>query len=252
MDTVALTFISVLIVSAISLVGIFTLSMREAVLRKYVLVLVSVAIGALLGDAFLHIIPESIEMFGGSLSGLMVLFGIFSFFLIEKFLHWHHHFRNESEDDKHRKDTHPVGRLVLLSDGVHNFLDGIIIAASYMASPSVGVATTIAVILHEIPQEIGDFGVLIHAGYAKRRALMLNFFSALLAVLGAALALALGAAAESLVSWAVPAAAGGFIYIASADLIPELHKNREQENFALEVLGIILGVTAMYLLLSLE
>lgn len=249
MDAIALTFLSVVVVSLISLVGVFTLSLQETLLRKYVFVLVSIAIGALLGDVFFHLIPESFEKFSGEKVGLMVLGGLFVFFLFEKYLHWHHHFK---EEDKHAKGVHPVGRLVLVSDGVHNFLDGAIIAASFMAGPGVGVATTLAVTLHEIPQEIGDFGVLIHAGYAKRRALFLNFLSALLAVLGAALALALGSVAEFLIDWIVPAAAGGFIYIASSDLIPELHKNREYRNFTLEAMGIALGILAMYLLLSLE
>lgn len=251
MDTISLTFLSVVVVSLISLVGVFTLSLQDALLRKYVFVLVSVAIGALLGDAFFHLIPESFEELQGGSVGLLVLAGFFAFFLLEKYLHWHHHLNGEDEG-KHASGIHPVGRLVLVSDGVHNFLDGVIIAASFMASPAVGIATTLAVILHEIPQEIGDFGVLIHAGYAKRRALLLNFFSALLAILGAVLALALGSVAESFIGWVVPVAAGGFIYIASTDLIPELHKSREHKNFAFEVLGIALGVLAMYLLLGLE
>lgn len=243
-------FASVLLVSAISFVGIFTLALREQLVRKYIFVLVSVAIGAFLGDAFFHLLPESFEALPPAMVGTLVIFGMLVFFALERALHWHH--RHSEESEKEHQTLHLVGKLVLVSDGVHNFLDGVIIAASFLAGPAVGMATTLAVIFHEIPQEIGDFGVLVHAGYSKRRALFLNFLSGLLAVLGALFAFLLGAVTESLIMWVVPFAAGAFIYIASSDLIPELHKEREYKNFPLEIGGILLGILAMYLVLFLE
>jgi zinc and cadmium transporter len=218
------TLISVLIVSIISLVGIIGISLREKVLKEYVFVFVSLAVGALLGDAFIHLIPEAIEEIGNiNLIAILVIIGVFLFFILEKFIHWHHH-----GSDIEENHVHPVGKMILFSDGVHNFMDGIIIAASYMVSIEIGIATTIAVVLHEIPQEIGDFGVLLHAGYSKGRALFLNFLSALTAVAGALFLFLLGGFAEPIVTWVLPIAAGGFIYIAIADLIPELHKEKNK------------------------
>ena len=242
------TFVSVALVSFISLVGVFTLSLREDILRKYIFIFLSLAVGALLGDAFIHLIPEALEnSSNATLTSILVIAGIILFFILEKFLHWHHH-----GEDKEKFDIHPAGKLVLLSDGVHNFLDGIIIGASFMVSMPVGVATTLAVILHEIPQEIGDFAVLIHSGYTKKRALWLNFLSALSAILGAVAFFILGEFAETLSMYSLPIAAGGFIYIAMSDLIPELHKTKETRYSMFQLATITIGVLTMIALTFLE
>lgn len=242
------TFISVAIVGLISFVGILALSLKEEVMRKYIFLFISIAVGALLGDAFIHLIPEAFENSANVvLTSVLVIAGIFFFFILEKFLHWHHH--GEDTDDNY---VHPVGKLILFSDGVHNFVDGIIIAVSFLVSIPVGIATTIAVILHEIPQEIGDFGVLLHSGYTKKRALWLNFLSALAAVLGAIILFTLGASVEAAYMWFLPLAAGGFIYIAVADLIPELHKTKELKYSVMQILAVFSGVLAMVLLTYLE
>jgi zinc and cadmium transporter len=242
------TLASVVTVSLISLVSVFALSLKESVLRKYVFIFISIAVGALLGDAFIHLIPEALEnAVNPAIPSILVIFGIFSFFILEKFLHWHHH-----GEDKEQNHIHPVGKLILLSDGVHNFLDGIIIAASFMISIPVGIATTIAVILHEIPQEVGDFAVLLHSGYSKKRALLLNFLSALTAILGAAIFFILGQVAENSLLYFVPIAAGGFIYIAVADLMPELNKTKDIKYSVLQLIAVTLGVFAMFCLTFLE
>ncbi len=239
------TLISVLLISLISFVGVLTLVLKRDFLNKSIFVLVSLAVGALLGDVFVHIIPESYGEAADPLAiSLMLIAGILIFFVLEKIMHWHHH--DEEENLLH------VGRMVLVSDGVHNFIDGLLVAASYLVSFEVGVATTIAVILHEIPQEIGNFGVLIHAGYTKARALWFNFLSALTAVLGAIIALALGSMTESFAMWLLPITAGSFIYIALSDLIPELHKDRKLSQGLVQVIAIIVGVLSMTALLALE
>ncbi len=239
--------ISVLAISFISLIGVATLATREHLLRKYVFLFVSLAVGALLGDAFLHLIPESIEELGSTtLVGVLIMIGILLFFIIEKVLHWHHHGLDEENH------THPLGKMILISDGFHNFIDGVIIGASYMVSIEIGIATTIAVMLHEIPQEIGDFGVLLHAGYTKTRALFLNFLSALTALIGLGVVVLLGAYAETLTLWMLPIAAGGFIYIAIADLIPELHKTKHRGFALLQGVIVVIGVLLMAGLLLLE
>jgi zinc and cadmium transporter len=241
-------FIGVLIVSLISLVGVFSLSLKEEILKKYINFFISLAIGALLGDAFIHIIPEAFSSnLGSNLSSILVITGILFFFVIEKFIHWHHH-----GEDKNEEHVHPVGKLILFTDGFHNLIDGAIIGASFLISPHVGIATTIAVVLHEIPQEIGDFAVLIHAGYTKKRALWLNFLSALASVLGLAIVFAFGNIIDDVALWFIPIAAGGFIYIAVADLIPELHKTKNIQHSIMQLVIIMLGVFSMLALLLIE
>lgn len=239
---------SVLLVSLISLVGVFTLTLQEGKFKKYLSLFISLAVGALLGDAFIHIIPEAFsESSNIALTSILIIVGILAFFILEKFLHWHHH-----GEDTESHEIHPVGKLILFSDGIHNFIDGIIIGASFLISIPIGIATTIAVILHEIPQEIGDFAVLIHAGYSKKTALWLNFVSASFAVIGVFVALLLGSLAEASVLWLLPIAAGGFIYIAVADLIPELHKHQEGNSSMWQIVTVVIGVGLMLLLTFLE
>ncbi len=247
-DVYAYTFGSILVVSVLSLTGILLLSFKEAVFRKYIPVFISVAVGALLGDAFIHLIPEALaESDDTRIVSLLIIGGILSFFILEKFLHWHHH-----GEDVEASHIHPVGKLVLMSDGVHNFLDGVIIAASFMVSVPVGIATTIAVILHEIPQEVGDFAVLLHAGYTKKRAFFLNFLSALTALLGGVFFFALGEIAMSVTAYFIPLTAGGFIYIAVADLIPELQKTKKWRDSLSQIIAVICGVVAMVALTFME
>jgi len=242
------TLASVLLISLISFVGAVTVVLNKTLLHKSIFILVSLAVGALLGDVFIHIIPEAYEEIGNStLVSFAIIFGILLFFILEKVLHWHHHTAEHAEEHEH-----PIGRLMLVSDGVHNFIDGLIIAAGYMVSIEVGIATTIAVILHEIPQEIGNFGVLLHAGYSKAKALWFNFLSALTAIAGAVLALLLGSITEQFALWLLPIAAGGFIYVALSDLIPELHKSKRARQGIVQVIAIIIGVAAMAALLTLE
>jgi len=241
-------FISVIIVSLVSLVGVFSLSFKDEVLKKYINFFISLAIGALLGDAFIHIIPEAIKSnLGVNLSGILIIVGILLFFVIEKFVHWHHH-----GEDKEEEHIHPVGKLILFTDGFHNLIDGAIIGASFLVSIPVGIATTLAVILHEIPQEIGDFAVLIHAGYTKQKALLWNFISALASFLGLIIVFVFGNIMENAVLWFIPIAAGGFIYIAVADLIPELHKTKEIKHSLIQLFIIVLGVLSMVVLTLLE
>ncbi|PIR24056.1 ZIP family metal transporter [Candidatus Campbellbacteria bacterium CG11_big_fil_rev_8_21_14_0_20_44_21] len=246
---------SVFIVSLLSLVGVFTIFTEESRFRKWVYYLVALSVGALLGDVFIHIIPEILENSQNVvLTSTYILIGILLFFILEKFLHWRHSHGCENENCP----THPlggvapVGKIILVSDGLHNFIDGIIIGASYLASLPIGLATTLAVVMHEIPQELGNFGVLIHSGYDRNKALFYNFLSALFAVLGVLIPLFLFSAAEVLVSIVLPVAAGGFVYIAGSDLIPELHKEIAFKKSLGQFVFILLGILLMYAFLLLE
>ncbi len=237
----AYTFGSILLVSLVSLTGIALLSIKEEAFRKYIPLFISVAVGALLGDAFIHLIPKSFDSIDNTLvASLLIITGVLLFFVLEKVLHWHHH-----GEDVHEGEIHPVGKLILVSDGVHNFLDGVIIAASFAVSFPIGLATTLAVVLHEIPQEIGDFAVLLHAGYTRRRALFLNLLSAGCALFGGVVFFAIGEYATTLSTFFVPVTAGGFIYIAVADLIPELHKTKRWRDSVYQLAAVFSGIAVM-------
>ncbi len=240
--------VSVLIVSLISLIGIFTLSLSNKLLKKSLLFLVSFAAGALFGDVFIHLLPELTEEIGFNLTvTFSLLAGILIFFILEKFLHWHH--CHDKDCKVHNK---PLAFMNLAGDALHNFIDGILIAGSYLVSIPLGIATTIAVIFHEIPQEIGDFGVLLHSGFSKAKALGFNFLISLTAFLGAILTFFIGPLIENFTSYIIPLTAGGFLYIAGSDLIPELHKETKISSSILQFLGIILGIFVMFLLTFLE
>lgn len=238
---------SVLAVSLISFVGLFALSVNWKDVKKTVRFLVSFAVGALLGDVFIHLLPKLVEegQFDFKIS-MIILISIFIFFIMESFIHWHHH-HHETDEAEHKQ--HPVVFLNLLGDGLHNMIDGLIIGGAYLIDVQIGVATTIAVILHEIPQEIGDFGVLIYGGLTKGRALFYNFLSALAALLGVIIALVLGEA-ENFSAILVAIGIGSFIYISLADLIPEIHKSRGKAF--LQLLAMLSGVAIMFALLPLE
>ena len=235
---------SVLLVSLVSFAGVLFIAIDEKRLKKMLLFLVSFAAGALLGGAFLHLLPETVEHGLSPSVPIFILCGIFGFFILEKMICWRHCHIPTSEDH-----PHPVGIMNLVGDAFHNLTDGMIIAGSYLVNPVLGVSTTIAVILHEIPQEIGDFGVLVHAGYSIRRALMFNFVSALTAVWGAILVLSVGLKTEAVARFLVPFTIGGFVYIATADLIPELKKETNLKKSSLQLLLLLLGAGVMALLL---
>jgi zinc and cadmium transporter len=241
------SIVSVFVVSLVSLIGVFTLSMQGNKLRKWLLYLVSFAAGAMLGDAFIHLLPESIrENKSVEAVAFSILIGIVVFFILEKVIFWRHCHQPISETH-----IHPVGPINLIGDGFHNFIDGIIIGASYIVSIPLGIATTIAVLVHEIPQEIGDFGVLLHAGYTRKQAIGFNFLSATTAILGTILILIFGARAGSVVNFLVPFTIGGFIYIAAADLIPEVHHEKHTYQSFLQLFVFLLGIGLMTLLLLL-
>lgn len=248
--TFYLPILSVAAVSLISLIGVVAISIKEDLVRKYIFLFVALAVGALLGDAFIHLIPEGFEQIANPTAfSLLIILGILIFFIVEKYLHWHHHY--EPTDLDHA--VHPMGKMILFSDGVHNFIDGLVIGSSYLVSTELGVATTIAVILHEIPQEIGDFGVLIHSGFSRARALWTNFISALASILGVIVVAIIGEQSASVATWLIPLAAGGFIYIALSDLTPELHKESDKNlRNLLQIIMIAVGVASMLLLLKLE
>jgi zinc and cadmium transporter len=243
------TLAAVFAVSLISLVGILGLVAREALLRRLLPLLVSFAVGALLGDALFHILPELAED-GGLTTGIstVVVGAMVFFFVLEKFIHLHHQLGSPGGQGHIR----PVALNNLLGDGIHNFVDGAIIAGAFLVDARLGVATAAAVAFHEIPQEIGDLGILVHAGLTPRRAVIYNLASALTAVLGAVLTLALEDAVGGLERPLLAMSAGAFIYIAGADLIPELHRATDLRTSLVQFVGVTAGFATMAALLLFE
>jgi len=241
MNALGFSLLATVIVSLISFIGIITLSIKDKLLEKILLLLVGLAAGALIGDAFLHLIPEAVEDISIVYVGLLVIAGFALFFIIERFLYWRHCHEGKC-------DVHIFSYMNLVGDSVHNFIDGLIIAGSFVISVPVGIATTIAIIAHEIPQEIGDFGVLVYGGFSKMKALFFNFISAVTAILGALIGIVLSSITESFVPLLLSFAAGGFIYIASSDLIPELHKEPKLKKAVASFGFFILGIVLMYVI----
>jgi len=242
-----LTYIlaSVVIVSLVSFVGVVTLYLRPKLLEKILFGLVSFAAGALIGAAFLDLLPESMEKLGEKVFPYALL-GVVVFYVIETFFNWYHcHYGHHHHHAKvHVKS---FAWLNLFGDAIHNFVDGMIIAAGYIVSVPAGIAITIGVVLHEIPQELGDFGILVYGGVKKGKALFFNFLSALTAVLGALLVYFFSGIAD-ISAYLVPFAAGGFIYIASADLLPELHKERNIPKAFTQLLFFMTGIAMIWVM----
>ncbi len=238
MFTIVWILAATFLVSVISLIGLVFLSIKDYFLKKILLVLVSFASGSLLGGAFFHLIPESFVAFDETVF-LIVVLGVVVFFLLEKSL-WRHCHERECP-------VHPFAYLNLIGDGIHNFIDGVIIAASFLTSESLGLIITLGVVMHEIPQELGDFGVLIYGGVSRARALFYNFVSAILAMVGALVTYFFISFLPN-INYILAFAAGGFIYIATTDLIPELHKETSAKNSIVEIAFLLFGIVLMMLL----
>ena len=237
------TLASVVLVSLFSLVGIVLLLLKERILSYVVILLVSFSSGSLFGDAFIHLLPETVAEHGFTVAvSIFVLCGIAGSFVVEKIIHWRHvHYPDQAEIEA-------FAYMNLLGDAVHNLLDGVVIAAAYAVDIRVGVATTIAILFHEIPQEMGDFGVLIHGGVSRKRALFFNFVTALTALVGAVVTILLINFVNQVIVFLIPFSAGTFIYIAGSALIPQLHKEKAVRNSLLQLLFFSLGIAIMVFL----
>lgn len=223
------------VVSLISLVGIFALLLKKNLLDRILVLLIGFSAGALIGGAFLHILPEVLEQSDSHSVFFYALLGFVTFFILERYFHWRHCHKGEC-------DIHVFTYLNLIGDGIHNFTDGLIIAASFVVSIEFGVITSLAILFHEIPQEIGDFGVLLYGGFAKGKALFFNLLSALFCVLGTVIGFPLSKNIERFSLYLLPIVAGGFIYIAGCDLIPELHKQTDKKRGIHSIVSFLIGV----------
>lgn len=233
-----------LIISAFSLIGVITLGLKENFLKKILMSLVSLSTGLLLGGALLHLMPEAMDYIDPLIALEIMLVSFVGFFFVERTFHWRH-----CHDENCK--VHSFGYMNLYGDAIHNFIDGLIIASAFVISVPIGISTSVALAFHEIPQEIGDFGVLLHAGFTKKKALIFNFIVALFSVLGGIVGFVLSTQTEGIIPYILPVAAGGFLYIATSDLIPELKKEvnpkKSISSFVLFVVGILLMYGYLFL-----
>jgi len=231
--------LSSFLISLISFTGVITLAVKDDVLDKILLSLVEFAAGALIGGAFLHLLPEAVQESTDTNVFLSLSFGFFLFFLLEKLVWRHCH--------KIKCEIHSFAYMNLVGDGVHNFIDGLVIAASFVSSIELGIVTSLAVAFHEVPQEIGDFGVLVYGGFKKSKALFMNFATALTAIIGGIAGYYLSSYIGGSMVYLLPFTAGGFIYIAASDLIPELRKEVNPRKLMVSFGVFLLGFAFMFL-----
>jgi len=228
------------VVSLISLIGVFTLLFKEALLKRILIVLIAFSAGGLIGGAFLHLLPEALENAPGKSVFAYVLLGFFLFFVLERYLHWRHCHEGQCA-------VHTFTYMNLVGDGIHNFVDGLVIGASFTVGMQFGCITSLIIILHEIPQEMGDFGVLVYGGFTRSKALFFNFLSGITCIIGAAIGYLASVSSQSFLVNLLPITAGGFIYIAACDLIPELHKEPGLKRAMFSVLAFGVGIGFIWL-----
>jgi zinc and cadmium transporter len=228
------------LVSAVSLVAVLLLSLKKSILTNLLEYLVALSAGAMMGTVFLHLLPESIEFIDPEKVFLVVLISFVAFFLIEKFIHWHHH---DTEDHKHA-----IGHMNLTGDAIHNFTDGVVIAGAFLVDFNLGIVTSIAVALHELPQEIGDFAVLLHSGWERKKAVLANIAVSLTMILGGVAGYYLATNMEPILPYLTAFAAGGFLYIAASDLVPEIKHQESIIKSVLHVLALFTGIVLVFFL----
>ncbi len=212
---------------------------RQEVWRRLISSLVSFAVGTLLGGAFLGLLPEALEGSAAIPVFSTVLAGLVLFFILEKWVLWRHCHDPECPADR------VAGKLILLGDAIHNFFDGIVIAASFLSAPALGVSSALAVVAHEVPQEVGDFAILLHSGYGKGRALLYNLLSSSTTLAGAVMAYFALSSIERVVPYVLAVSAASFLYIAMSDLVPGLHRAISLQKAAVQVAFIVAGILTM-------
>jgi zinc and cadmium transporter len=231
------------LISLVSFIGILSLPFNR--IKILTPLLVALAAGGMIGDAFLHLIPKA-----NPESYIWIIVGICCFYLLETALHWHHH---HDQDDSHKH--HHVGIMSVIADSLHNFFDGLGIAAAFAVNPAVGIATTIAFLIHEIPQELGDYAIYISSGWSRKKALLINFLSGLMSLFGTVFGIFMLGLWQNLETPIIMITAGSLIYIALADLIPESNKQNMHHHKSFRFLvfaSFLLGVGLMYSLIFIE
>jgi zinc and cadmium transporter len=234
------------VVSLFSLSGIFMLSLNEERLHSILFFLLAFSAGSIFGAAVFDLLPEAVELVDGRVVFLYIAFGYLAFYFLERFIYWYHGHGHHEDMEFEAEETRGFAYLNLLGDGVHNFIDGMVIAASYTVSFQVGLVATIAVIFHELPQELGDYGILVYAGFDRVRALTLNFVVALSVVGGGVFATFFLETVEALSGVLIAFSAGAFLYLAASELVPELQHERDFRRSLIQFVVFILGMALIY------
>lgn len=239
--TLLYILLATVLVSILSLIGIIFTFIKKKSIFSIIKYLVSFSAGTLLGGGFFHLLPEAIEQSNIQNSLFTFVTAYISFLLLELFLDWHHCHNSECDHE-----VHAVGYLNLFAEVIHNFIDGFVMAASFIISPITGISATFAIILHEIPQELGDFGVLLHSGFTKSKALLFNFVVACFAILGGIVGYAFSSTFSALLPYFLAFAAGSFVYISTSDLIPEIKKHKDTKHRIILFCIFLGGLLLMY------
>lgn len=245
MNTTIYILVSVILVSIVSVIAAIPLLIKKKTSHKVLIFLMSISVGTMLGSVFIHFIPEILETGYTLTTAIYILIGFMTFFLVEKIIHWHHNKKCEQESG--HSHAYHLAPLNLIGDGIHNFMDGLVISGSYIVSIPLGISATISIIFHEVPQEIADFGVLLYSGLSKLKAIVFNLLSALTAVLGAIAGILL-TKQEGFNVFVIPFAAGSFIYIAASNIVPELHRQCKLTDTIIHIIAISLGIGLMIVL----
>ena len=244
------TILATLVVSVFSLTGILALSLKEETLHKILFFLIAFSAGTILGAALFDLLPEAVEHIEESIVFVYIASGFVAFYFLERFIYWYHGHGHHSDIES--QEIEPVTKgfayLNILGDAIHNFIDGMIIAAGFTAAFPVGIATTIAVIFHELPQEMGDYGILIYAGFEKSKALLLNFAAAFSVVLGGIFASFFLETVEALSGILISYSAGAFIYLSASELIPELQEEKDFNRSLIQFVVFLIGLAVIWYL----
>jgi zinc and cadmium transporter len=266
-----IAFVMIFLIGGLSLIGIFFISLKEKTLERILFVLIAFATGTILASALFDLIPESLHHMeelnseGADIDEVLpfifVMIGYLVFFILERFIYWFHgHAHQEEEEfvchgnistdmENKEKGTPKIKNFAILNligDGLHNFLDGVVIMVAFISDITVGIAVTLAVIFHELPQEIGDFGILIYGGFTKKKAMLFNFLSAMIAMLGGLFAYLLADTVETFSFFILAFSGGGFLYIATSELMPELLKERDLKKSIIQTLILLVGIGMIY------
>ena len=243
------TIVATLGISLLSLIGILTLSIKQDTLHKILMILVAYSAGTILGAALFDLLPEAVELVDKALVFPLIASGFVFFLVLERLIYWYHG-HGHVHEFKNSDDSLSEGfaYLNLLGDFIHNFIDGMIIAASFANSFSVGIASAIAVAFHELPQEMGDYGILVYAGIERRKAIIYNFAAALSVVVGGIFGSFFITVVEELSGWMIAFSAGAFIFLSASELIPEMHEEKDRGKAVIQLLVLLLGMASIYAL----
>jgi len=237
--------ISVIIVSLISIIVALPLLIKKKPSEKLLLFLLSISVGVLLSTVFINFLPEIIDHKYSINTALYILTGFILMFILEKFVHFHH--SHKCDHDHGHAHAYNLAPINLIGDGIHNFIDGLVIAGAYATNITIGITATISIIFHEIPQEIADFGVLLYSGLKKKKALLFNFLSAATAILGTVIGIVLVDKIHWFNNFIIPFACGNFLYIAASNLLPQLHRHCKLKDTLFHLLAIIIGIVIILL-----